>query len=441
MGTMATDGTGIRWQRTAVAAAAVTGAAALLIACTPPVAPVDPLPVPVTEYLVDGDLPGVSFATVGDVLGDSTPELVVSQFGSPLTAPGSVTLFEVGSGLGDWSSTPVVTPADGILFPNDTVVDDLNGDGLPDVIVSGGFFSCAFSGSGCGTLAWFEQGPAGSFTRHDIITPQNTRFYHRAIVTDVDGDGITDLVTVGETIDSARTEWYRGRALGGAERFDDTALVIGNGGGSLPVVSDIDGDGDEDVLSPQFFASGPAVIWFERTGEPSAATPAGTWVRHRLDGTGIGRGFELELVDDLLGDGVDRWIGTNHQNDTFDMTAPAAVFRFDPGPDPRLPWSATAISTGIQARPKGPTTLAPGLLGTGDVDLDGRTDVVVSGDGDERLFVLLQNPDASFTTYTLALDMGQAGGAEVTDFDGDGRPEAMFTSYENGVLKLYEFGD
>lgn len=424
-----------------MAVAAVTGAAALLSACTPPVDPVDPIPLPVTEYVVGDDLPGVAFSTVGDVIGDATPELVLSQFGSPLSAPGSVTLFEVGSDLEDWSTTPVVTPDDGILFPNDTVVDDLNGDGLTDVIVSGGFFFCQFSGTGCGTLAWYEQGPAGSFTRHDIVPPQNPRFYHRSIVTDVDGDGITDLVTVGETIDSARTEWYRGTTLGGADRFEDTALIIGNGGGSLPVVEDIDGDGDEDVLSPQFFASGPAVIWFERTGEPSAATPAGTWVRHQLDGTGIGRGFELELVEDLYGDGVDRWIGTNHQNDTFDMTSPSAVFQFDPGPDPRLPWTATPISTGIQARPTAPNVLAPGLLGTGDVDLDGRTDVVVSGDGDERLFVLLQNDDATFTTYTLALDMGQAGGAEVTDFDGDGRPEAMFTSYENGIVKLYEFGD
>ena len=432
------EGTG---RTRAIGLVAVAALAVVAAACTPPAIPVPPLPTPVTEHLVDGGLPGVSFAKAADVIGDAGAELVVSKFGSPTTTPGTVTIYSIGADLDDWTQTPVVTPADGILFPNDTEVADLNGDGLTDLIVSGGFFSCSFSGTGCGSLQWFEQGPAGSFTRHNIVTPNNLRFYHRAIVTDVDGDGITDLVTVGETFTTARTEWYRGTALGGADRFEDAARIIGAGGGSLPVVADVDGDGDDDVLSPQYFQPGPAVIWFERTGEPSAATPAGTWVRHTVAGANLGRGFEMELVPDLLGDGVARWIGTNHQNTNFDMTEVSGVFLFDPGADPTQPWARTTISSGIQSRPKSPTTLAPGLLGTGDVNADGRTDVVVSGDGDARLFVLLQNADTSFTTYTLADDMGQAGGAEVTDLDGDGKVEALFTSYEQGVVKLYEFGD
>ena len=422
------------------ALAAASVAALLSSACAPPPVPLDPLPLPVTEHIVDADLPNVSFAKAADVIGDADEELVVSQFGDPLSSPGTVTIYERGADLDSWTETPVVTQAEGILFPNDTEVEDLNDDGLADVIVSGGFFSCSFGGTGCGSLQWFEQGPAGSFTRHDIISPSNPRFYHRAIVNDVDGDGITDLVTVGETFTSARTEWYRGTALDGADRFEPQVRVIGSGGGSLPVVEDVDGDGDDDVVSPQFFQPGAAVVWFERLSDPSAADPAGTWERHTVAGAGFGRGFEVELVDDLLGDGNPRWLGTNHQNTNFDMTNDSGVFRFEPGADPTERWATTEISSGIQAGPKSPNTLAPGLFGTGDVNLDGRTDVVVSGDGDARLFVLIQNADTSFTTFTLADDMGQAGGGEVTDLDGDGSPEALFTSFEQGVVKLYEFG-
>lgn len=414
----------------------------LSVSCVPPPPPLlDPVPLPVTEYVVDDDVPGVSFLTVADVFADGADELVVSQFGTPLSDPGKVTIYSRSGDLGEWAETPVVTLEDGIVYPNETTVADLTGNGLPDLIVTGGFFSCEFSGQGCGSLQWFEQGPPGVFTRHDIIAPNSSRFYHRAIVTDVDGDGITDIITVGETATSARTEWYRGTALGGADRFESTALVIGSGGGSLPVVADIDGDGDEDVLSPQFFHPGAAVVWFERLEDPSEANPAGVWQRHTLAGAGLGRGFEVLHAENLYGDGVDRWLGTNHQNTNFDARAESAVYRFDPGADIRTRWSATAISTGIQARPTAPNSLAPGLLGTGDVNGNGRTDVVVSGDGDDRLFVLLQNDDQTFTTYVLDSNMGQAGGAKVTDLDGDGRPEAVFTSYEQGVVKIYEFGD
>lgn len=432
---------GHRGGRWAIGAVSLT-LALVAASCVPPTpVPLDPVPLPVTEYLVAEDVPGVAFATAADVIGDDAEELIVSQFGLPLTEPGTVTIYERTGGLDEWTPTPVVTEEDGILFPNDITVADLTGNGLADLVIGGGFFLCEFTGGPCGSLQWFEQGPPGEFTRHNVIAPDNRRFYHRAIVTDVDGDGITDLVTVGETSTSARTEWYRGTDLEGEERFESTPRIIGSGGGSLPVVADVNGNGSEDVVSPQFFQPGAAVVWFERLEDPSEANPAGVWQRHTVAGAGLGRGFEVRLVPDLFGDGEARWLGTNHQNTNFDMTAESAVYRFDQGPDLTERWPATAVSTGIQARPTSPNTLAPGLFGTGDLDGDGRTDIVVSGDGDSRLFVLLQNDDQTFTTYVLDDDMGQAGGAVVTDLDGDGRPEALFTSYEQGVVKLYEFGD
>lgn len=141
-------------------------------ACVPPTAaPIDDVPLDMSVYVVDGDIDGVSFAKSADVIGDSAEELVISKFGSPTSDPGTVTIYSIDGDLGSWIKTPVVTAADDIKFPNDTEIADLNDDGRQDLIVPGGFFSCSFSGTGCGSLQWFEQLADGSFDRHNIVSP------------------------------------------------------------------------------------------------------------------------------------------------------------------------------------------------------------------------------------------------------------------------------
>lgn len=426
----------VRRTRSAVLAGATSFA--FVAGCTSAPTPIADVPLAVSVITVDASASSVSFATAADVIGDDQLELVVSRFGKPLSSGGSVTIYERTGGLDEWTQHPVVTAADNIPFPNDTQVADLNGDGLADLIVGGGFFSCSFGPTGCGSLQWFEQAAAGGWVRHNLVAPSNSRFYHRGIPTDVNGDGILDIVTVRETNSSAQTVWFEGTAGSGAARFTATPHVIGSGGGSLPVVEDVDGDGDDDIVSPQFFHSGSTFVWFERTADPSPTTPSGTWVRRALNSAGLGRGFEVERVPNLLGDGEPRWLGTNHQNSVDSVRA--GLFMISDTANPATPRPSERVSTGVAPRPTGLNVLAPGLFGTGDLNGDGRIDVVMSGDGDARLFALLQNADSSFTTYRLADDMGQAGGAEVTDLDGDGHPEALFTSYEKGVINLYEFG-
>lgn len=65
-------------------------------------------------------------------------------------------------------------------------------------------------------------------------------------------------------------------------------------------------------------------------------------------------------------------------------------------------------------------------------------DPAFSGDGDESLFWLEQQPDHSFTTYVLDTAMGQAGGPVVADLDQDGDVEVTFSSYEQGKVVVHQ---
>ena len=413
--------------------ARATGAAALglatlgLVACVPPLPEVPPSPIEFVGHTVEADLAGAAFVVAAQVTGDPAPELVASSFGGGLAGPGLVTLHTRGSDLDDWSTTEIAGAAENIRFPNDPTVADLDADGDADVIVPGGFFLCEFTFSPCGSLQWFEQ-DGGEWIRHQVVADGNARFFHAARLADMDGDTITDIVTVSETSSSARVEWYRGTS--GAERFESTPQVIGNGGGSLPVVHDVDGDVDDDIVSPQFFG-GTGFVWFERTADPSPGAPAGIWETHVIT-TATAAGFAVEPVADLLGDGVDRWIASNHTGDDS-----AGVFILDQPTDPTGQWTPSRISQGIRIETPEPGSAAPGVIGHGDIDGDGDIDVAVSGDGDPRIFWLRQEDDDTFSTFVVDQDMGQAGGALVVDLDGDGANELVFSSYERDTIEVY----
>ena len=79
---------------------------------------------------------------------------------------------------------------------------------------------------------------------------------------------------------------------------------------------------------------------------------------------------------------------------------------------------------------------APGLFGTGDLDGDGRLDIVVAGD--PRVFVLLQTSPGDFAVEVLEPQLGQAGGMLIANLDDDEAQELVLTSYADHVVVLYD---
>lgn len=425
--------------------------------------PTDPAsPAGFARINVDTKLTGAAFSVAGDVFGSGKQDLVVTGFGaftgsgqtSVPPAAGTVQIYRPGSSLNHWTKVPVVTESDAITFPNQPTLADVNGDGKTDVIVPGGYFFDSYVSNSRGSITWWENKGAGNpFVRHDVVTGSPFS-YHGVQFADLDGDGIKDFVSTGEqgmappnaTDDVIEMHYFKGRiASGTGERTFDPPVALATNGGSLPVVSDVDKDGKLDIVSAQYFGSSqPSFLWLKQIGSPTAGALTAANFQMREISSAQGLGFQIKLVPNLRGDGIDRWVGTNHLS--HPMVAPAGgVFELTPTADLTKPWTAKTLAGPFAPRPNHGQA-APGVFGAGDLDGDGDIDLALSGDGDRRLFWIEQKGSGQFETHVLedydatttsAPGMGQSGGAIIADLDGNGTNEMAFSSFDQNTVAVY----
>ncbi len=217
----------------------------------------------------------------GDVDGDGKPDLVVSY-----PSIYSVNIYRnTSSGIGSLSFAQTSINLSGSEAPGEVALGDLNGDGLPELIIGSGNTALRVyrNTSTPGAPSWVF---AGGFDAG--ASPINIA------VADVDGDGLNDLLSGNTTSNTVSV--LRNTSAAGVISFDASRRFNVVNKPERIAAGDLNGDGSPDIVVSS--ATEGAVTVLKNTSVPGNIS-----FNERLDITGISSAGSVS-IGDLTGEGL-----------------------------------------------------------------------------------------------------------------------------------------
>ena len=377
-----------------------------------------------------GAIDGPQSVALGDVDGDGQLDVVSANWLSH-----TLTIFRQESG-GEFVLLPPLGGPGVIESPRSVALGDVDGDGRLDVVSANEFSD---------TLTIFRQESGGEF---ELLLPLDSDSPRSVALGDVDGDGHVDVVSAnysGNTVtifrQEAGGEFEPLRPLGGPGVTEDPRAVA---------LGDVDGDGRLDVVSANHFSNTLTIFRQESSGGfallQSLGGPGSTVALGDLDGDGrldvvsanrIFRqesGGEFVLLQSLGVAGVSVALGDVDGDGRLDVVYASSntliILRQESDGEFTLLQSLGGF--GVTSRP---TSVA-----LGDVDGDGRLDVVSANSSSNTLTIFRQESDGEFTLLQSLGGFGVTSlpkSVALGDVDGDGRLDVVSANWISDTLTIF----
>src|SRR5271170_3057346 len=309
---------------------------------------------------------------------------------------------EAGAGFAGSSLLTVTSQNSG----NTVLTADFNGDGIPDLVILGNDTISVLLGNGDGT---FTAAPSPSSDLPGAIA-----------VGDFNGDGIPDLA-VAPALDEGNSEVLLGNGDG---TFTIANGSFGNSNGTVTsnsiAAADFNGDGKLDLVetcaSVDESPCNSLLILFGN-GDGTFMQPSGPQPPLPFFG------FQSMAVGDFNGDGQPDLAVTNSAANGVN------IFLNSGG-------GLTAVSA-MPATGAGPSSIA-----AADFNGDGKLDLAVANSGSNNVTILLGNGDGTFTAAASPAAGTAPNSIAVADFNGDGVPDlAVANAGSSNVTILLGNGD
>ncbi len=356
------------------------------------------------EQVISDDVSGASTIFCIDLDGDEDIDII-----SGAHTDNEIDWFENTDGFGDFELVQVITTeADGI---ESVFSIDIDNDGDNDILSAS---------ENDDKIAWYENlDGLGTFGLEQLIslTADGAQSVFGA---DLDGDDDVDVLSASET--DGDITWYEN--IDGLGDFSFQPLINNDADGAQSVFSiDLDGDGDNDVLSASDHIN--RISWYENTDGLGTFGPS-FYISNM-------QGPNQIFSDDLDNDGDNDVISSIHHTYNWgfgiDSTDHIAFFENKNGlGDFGEPYIVV------------PETDGPSSVCSADIDGDGDEDIIVaSREGDKISWFDNVDGTGSFTVQNIISGLvNSPSWISSSDIDGDGDFDVLSASSNDGKVAWYE---